>query len=309
MELAWITVQKIAEMFLVMLIGVIAFRCKIVDGAANKKMSGLTLNVVAPITMFMSYQMEFQPQRLKGLIITLALSLLSYVWSILLVNLLIPRKEGREDAMAIERIAAIYSNSGFIGIPLIGGIFGSEGVFYLTAYITALNLMIWSHGLSLMCGTVQPKAVLKNFVQPATVAIGLGIFFFLLRIRVPGVVANTMNMVAAMNTPMAMLVAGCNLAESDLKKAFGKPRVYWVVFLKLLMIPAVSAFLLSWIPVERIYRMTILAAIACPSGAMGTMFALQYNKDSNYASELFVISTLLSLATIPLIIFLGGWLI
>lgn len=73
--------------------------------------------------------------------------------------------------------------------------------------------------------------------------------------------------------------------------------------------PLVSALLLSWIPTERIYRMTILAAIACPSGAMGTMFALQYNKDSNYASELFVISTLLSLVTIPAVIFLAEGMI
>jgi predicted permease len=309
MELAIITIKKITEMFLIMMIGMAAFRCRIVDGPANKRMSGLTLNVIAPVTMFMSYQIGFQPERLRGLAITLALSLLSYLWSILLVNLLLPMKKGREGAVAIERIASIYSNSGFIGIPLIGGIFGEEGVFYLTAYITALNLMIWSHGLSLMCGTVQPKAVLKNFIQPATIAISLGILFFLLRIQVPEVVHNTLNMIAGMNTPMAMLVAGCNLAESNLRVALRKPRVYWVVFLKLLLVPLVSALLLSWIPTERIYRMTILAAIACPSGAMGTMFALQYNKDSNYASELFVISTLLSLVTIPAVIFLAEGMI
>lgn len=309
MDLAIITVKKITEMFLVMMIGVAAFRCEIVDGAANKRMSGLTLNVIAPVTMFLSYQIEFQPERLRGLAVTLMLSLLSYLWTILLVNRLIPMKRGREDAVAIERIAAIYSNSGFIGIPLIGGIFGEEGVFYLTAYITALNLMIWSHGLSLMCGTVQPRAVLRNFIQPATIAIGLGILFFLLRIRVPEVAYNTLNMIAGMNTPMAMLVAGCNLAESNLREALKKQRVYRVVFLKLLLVPVVSAVLLSLIPVERIYRMTILAAIACPSGAMGTMFALQYNKDSNYASELFVISTLFSLVSIPAVVFVAGWLI
>jgi len=127
MELAIITIKKITEMFLIMMIGMAAFRCRIVDGPANKRMSGLTLNVIAPVTMLMSYQIGFQPERLRGLAITLALSLLSYLWSILLVNLLLPMKKGREGAVAIERIASIYSNSGFIGIPLIGGIFGEEG--------------------------------------------------------------------------------------------------------------------------------------------------------------------------------------
>ena len=71
MDLAIITIKKITEMFLVMMIGVAAFRCKIVDGAANKRMSGLTLNVIAPVTMFLSYQIEFQPERLRGLAVTL----------------------------------------------------------------------------------------------------------------------------------------------------------------------------------------------------------------------------------------------
>lgn len=92
MELAIITIKKITEMFLIMMIGMAAFRCRIVDGPANKRMSGLTLNVIAPVTMFMSYQIGFQPERLRGLAITLALSLLSYLWSILLVNLLLPMK-------------------------------------------------------------------------------------------------------------------------------------------------------------------------------------------------------------------------
>ena len=79
--------------------------------------------------------------------------------------------------------------------------------------------------------------------------------------------------------------------------------------MKLILIPLASVLLLSWIPVERIYRLTVLVAISCPTAAMGTMFALQYNKDSNYASELFTVSTLLSLLTIPFAVLLGGWLL
>lgn len=304
MELALITMEKIIEMFLIMIIGAAAFKTGIIDAPANKRLSGLLLKVISPAMLFMAYQIDFEPERLRGLGITLGLSALSFVWTILLVNMLI--RPGKSRNVEIERMASIYSNCGFIGIPLINGIMGREGVFYLTAYITAFNIAVWSHGLALMCGTSSLKTTLKNFIQPATIAIGLGVLCFLLQIRLPSVAANPLNMVGDMNTPVAMLVAGCNLAESNLPEAVKRSRSYWISFIKLLLIPFVSILLLKLIPAEQIYTMTVLIAIACPTGAMGTMFALQYNKDSNYASELFTISTVLSLVTIPFVILLAG---
>lgn len=307
MELALITMEKIIEMFIIMMIGVAAFRFGIMDGTSNKRLSGLLLKVISPVMLFMAYQIDFQPERLRGLGITLILSALSFVWTILIVNLLI--RPGKSPNAEIERMASIYSNCGFIGIPLINGILGKEGVFYLTAYITMFNISIWSHGLILMCGSASLKTTLKNFIQPATIAIFLGIICFLLRIRIPSVAANPLNMVGDMNTPVAMIVAGCNLAESNLLEAMKRPRTYWMSFIKLILVPVFSILFLKIISAEQIYTMTVLIAIACPTGAMGTMFALQYNKDSNYASELFTISTVLSLVTIPLMILIAGWII
>ena len=307
MELALVTVEKITEMFLIMLAGAAAFRWKILDSASNKKMSGLLLKVISPAMLFMAYQIEFEGERLRGLLVTMALSMASFAWTIILVNRWIPLKK-HEDA-AIEQMATIYANCGFIGIPLINGILGIEGVFYLTAYITALNLIVWSHGQAIMRGTMELKTALKNFIQPATVAIGLGIVCFLFRIRIPEILASPLKMVGDMNTPLAMLVAGGSLAEGNLLGALKKTRAYRISFLKLILIPVISILILSLVPAERIYVMTILVAIACPTAATGSMFALQYNKNSNYASELFIITTVFSLVTIPLMVLLAGWIL
>ncbi len=304
MELALITMGKIAEMFIIMLVGVLAFKLDIVDSTSNKHLSGLLLKVISPALIFMSYQIDFQPDRLRGLLVTLALSVASHVWMILVANLLI--RPGKRANVEIERFSVIYSNCGFIGIPLINAIIGKEGVFYMTAYITIFNLSVWSHGLALMCGATSFKAALKKFVQPATVAIALGIICFMARLRLPAVLANPLDMIGSMNTPVAMLVAGCNLAESDFLGTLKRPRSYYICFLKLLLMPFISLLILKFMPVASICVMTVLIAIACPTGAMGTLMALQYDKDSNYASELFAITTVLSLVTIPAVIFLMG---
>lgn len=303
MELAWITVGKILEMFLIMLLGAAAFRYGVVDSGANKRLSGVCLKIVSPAMILMSYQIEYQPERLQGLLITAACSAASILLAIGVARLTI--RPGRSLDVEIEKISAVYSNCGFIGIPLIHGLLGREGVFYMTAYITVFNLLIWSHGLALMCGTGSLRTTLKKLVQPAIIAIGVGVLCFLLQIRLPEVVANPLTMVGDMNTPLAMLVAGCNLAESDLLAALRRPRTYVISFLKLLLFPLLTALLLGALGVNRTIALTVLVATACPSAAMGTMFALQYQRDSNYATELFAITTVLSLVTIPLVILIS----
>ncbi len=304
MELTLITIEKIVEMFLILFAGVIASRVDIIDHQTNKRLSGLLLQVICPAMLFMSYQIEFRQERFLGLVLTAALGVASMVAAIVVIQFLVPDK-GRANA-EIERLSAIYSNCGFIGIPLINGILGSEGVFYITAYITVFNLIIWSHGLALMTGSADIKTVVRQFIQPATIAIGLGIVCFLARIQVPSIVAEPMKMVGDMNTPLAMLVAGCNLAESNLLSALKRPRTYWISFLKLLAEPLLALLILAFVPVNLMVKLAVLVASACPTCAMGTMFALQYNRDSNYASELFAITTLMSLFTIPLVVFLGN---
>ncbi len=303
MELTIITIEKIIGMFVILLAGVIAFKTGIVDSQANKRMSGVLLKVVCPAMLFMSYQIEFQPERLKGLLVTAALSLVSIAAMIVLVRFLVPSDKANAE---VERLSAIYSNCGFIGIPLINGIIGSEGVFYMTAYITMFNLCVWSHGLALMTGSTNFRMVIRQFIQPATIGIGLGIICFLARIRVPDMLAEPLNMVGDMNTPLAMLIAGCNLAEGDLLSAMKRPRTYWISFLKLLAEPLVALVILVLVPAAMMVKLAVLVASACPTCAMGTMLALQYNRDSNYASELFTITTLLSLFTIPFCVFMGN---
>lgn len=195
MGLAWITVEKIIGMFFIMAVGVIIFKLGIADRSTNKKMSGLLLKVVSPAIILMSYQMEFRMDLLQGLVMTGLLSLVTSLIAIALSSVLIRR--GHQNA-EVEQMAVVYSNCGFIGVPLIQGLLGNEGVFFMTAYLTIFNILIWSHGLML---------------------------------KIPEIVANPLALIGNMNTPLAMLVAGGNLADSNLAAALQRPRTYWISFL------------------------------------------------------------------------------
>ncbi len=294
--------EKIMEMVFLLAVGAAVLKTGVIDGAANKKLSNFLLMVVSPALIISSYQMEFEPRLLTELLLTVALSAVSFAAIIFLCHFILPPRPGLDSP--VEKMAVIYSNCGFIGIPLINGILGAEGVFCMTAYTTVFNVLVWTHGVILMSGGgehVRVRDMWRNLVTPAVIAVVTGLCLFLTGTRLPEVVANPISSVGNMNTPIAMIVAGANLAQGNLLDSLRKVRVYYISFLKLLLAPAVTALLLFVLSPSFPVSLTIFIAAACPAGAMGTMFALRYNRDSGYASELFAVSTLLSMVTIPLL--------
>ena len=108
-----------------------------------------------------------------------------------------------------------------------------------------------------------------------------------------------MEMIASMNTPMAMMVAGINIAQADLKQVFCHYRLYWLSFVKLIVMPLVLVVIFHFMPVPQLVKTIVVLATACPAGVTGSLFALRYNKDSIYAAEIFAMTTIISIVTVP----------
>lgn len=299
MSLASITLSQIFIMFIIILIGIICYKTKIVNPESNKTLSNIVLMLINPMVIFVSYQMDFEMRLFKGLIVSLILGIITFIISIIISIILI--KKNKNYDTAIERFSAIYSNCGFIGIPLANGIFGKEGVFYITAYLTIFNLFVWTHGIIIMTGEKDIKQISKAILSPSIIAIFLGMIFFIFGIKLPVPIYEGFNSIASMNTPFAMLVAGITIAQTNVLKIFKKIRIYYICIIKLLILPIVMVFLFSFLNFERTVIITSILATSCPTGATGTLFAIKYNKDSLYASELFAMTTIFSIFTIPFI--------
>lgn len=299
-------IEKIIMMFLIMMLGVICCKKNFLDEGTSVKLSNFLLMIVNPLVIFVSYQIDFEPALFHNLLLVLGLSIVSFAVQILLIHLVIPTKKNRD--AAIERLSAIYGNCGFIGIPLINSLFGREGVFYMTAYLTVFYLYFWTHGVILMAGKTDLKTTAKNLLSPAIVGVVLGLVCFLTQLRLPTVIVSAMDSVGSMNTPLAMLVAGATLGKSNLGVCLRKKRIYWICALKLLIVPAVAMAMVLPLALPQTVVMTLLVAAACPIGACCTMFALKYKGDGQYASEVFAVSTVLSAVTIPLLVLVTEWM-
>ncbi len=309
MSLVLISGKQIICILVVMIAGFIAAKAGMLDRDTNKKLSDVLLNIVNPVVMLLSYQRAYEVRLANNLMVTFFITFGILFLSGAAAYLLFRGKKDENGLLdprtRVERFGAMYSNAGFLGIPLVNGVFGSEGVFYVTAFVTAFNIVVWTHGVICMSGRFSREALRRGLLSPSLIAIILGVVCFFAGIELPEIVTLPLGYIYQLNTGLAMLVAGSSLAFCDLSALRSSKRVFFVCAAKLILFPALTGLLLRALPIDPIVRGVALIASACPSAAMTFMFAYRYGGDDRYASLIFALTTICCAATIPLIMFLA----
>lgn len=294
----WSIIEQVGIMTLLVAIGFFARKKDFLDEHMTKKLSTLVLTFATPMVILTSYQKPFEPSALNNLLIAFGLAVLSFVLCYILVPLIM-RGKNKDDTL-IEKFACIYSNCAFMGIPLIDGVYGSDGVFYLTAYVTLFNICVWTHGVMFMQGSkFSFKAFGKALLSPCVIATFVGIILFLCNIALPNFLLSTAKHLSNINTPLAMMIAGSTIATVSLKLAVKKPRLYYTCFVKLILLPLIVMAICLVLKTDTVISGVIILATACPTAAISTMFAIRFGKNAGYSSEIFAVTTLLSMLTLP----------
>ena len=295
--------EQLLKMFFIMVLAFVCFKIRLVDQNGNKTVSNLLLLVVNPILIITVYQTEYDPALVRGLLLAFAAAAATHVLGILISTLLIRPKAGAD--YSIERFNAMYSNCGFIGIPLIGSVLGDTGVFYLSAYMVMFNLFSWTHGVVLMEKKLSMKSLKDGLASPMFIATLTAVLLFFLRLKIPSVLLDSMDYIADMNTPLAMMVAGFSVAQADLGKMCRNLRLYYASAVKLIIFPLLTIPLLMLFHLPSEVSMTVLIAAACPSATTGTMMAIRYKQDYTYSSEIFSMTTIFAVVTMPLLVLIA----
>lgn len=296
-------------MFVLISVGYILYRKKLLGETATKQLSNITISIINPIVIFNAYQMDFNTDMLKGLLCSLALSTVSMLLLILAAKAAV--RKGH-DGSAVERFAMIYSNCAFMGIPLVEATFGSVGVFYLTGFITMFNLFMWTHGVFIMNSGkkhgINVGQLFRILLSPAILAVALGLVMFFTGLRLPSVLQLPLDYLGATNTPLAMLVSGATIAKAGILSGFKNKRVYYVQSFKLLIVPILLTALfvpLQLFGVDGTVINVVLIAAAAPTAAATIMFSYKYGHNAEYAANQFTVSTILSVVTMPLILLIS----
>lgn len=295
--------EQLLKMFFIMVLAFVCYRIRLVDQNGNKTVSNLLLLVVNPILIITVYQTEYDPELVRGLLLAFAATAATHILGIIISTLLIRPKAGAD--YCIERFNAMYSNCGFIGIPLIGSVLGDTGVFYLSAYMVMFNLFSWTHGVILMEKKFSLKNLREGLVSPMFIATLIAVLLFFLQLKIPSALLDSMNYIADMNTPLAMMVAGFSVAQADIGKMCRNLRLYYTSVIKLILIPLCTIPLLMLFHLPSEVSMTVLIAAACPSATTGTMMAIRYKQNYTYSSEIFSLTTVLAVLTMPVLVLIA----
>lgn len=310
MELAGILASQVAVMFLLLATGMLLYKIKMITDEGNRQMAGVVLYVVAPLLIVDTYSMEYDAAIAKNMFLGFVLSSISIIIGIIISYAL--KWKSKKESLSTERFTVIFTNCGFMGIPLAQAVFGDIGVVYCTTYITMFNLFVWTYGLHLMRGKRAEKSSLKEklkpFLSPTMFCIVIGFLVYFLQIPLPKQVKSAVSFIASMNTPLAMIVSGIYIAQGDLFGALRRGRVYVISAMKCLAVPFFMIFVLMFLPFDEKLKTTILILSACPSGANSMLFANRFGGDTKTASNVFTVSTIASIACIPLMVMFSEWI-
>ena len=291
-----ILLQQTIIMFALMLLGLLLSRRGMITEQGSRDLSNVLLYAVIPCVILRSYMSEFSTEKLRAMGLSALIAVIAFAASIAVAYLTCGTRH------RIENFAVAFGNAGFIGIPLVTAVFGPVAAFYVVSFCTFANLLQWTYGIVIISGKKETMNLRMVFVNPVFISMVIGIALFVLQPTLPTVVTGTIGYIADGNTVLAMIILGYYLSKVQLRGLFADVRLYLFSALRLLVVPAVTILVFLPFPFARgeITLITLIAA-ATPIASSTAIFAQKFDQDYRRAVSYVCLSTILSVATLPLV--------
>ena len=294
--------QTMLKLFLLLILGFVLFKCHIFDEYTNKKISALIVNVASPMLIISSIA-GVEGSNKSIVFLMIGAGILMYIGFIILGKIInrifpFPKKD-----WPVYECMVVFANTGFMGYPVLLDVFAQEAVFYASLIHMAFNFV---YTYAIMCLTKGDDSEFKlNFKQlltPGIILIFVGIFIYLFDIQLPSVLMDTINSVGSLTAPLSMMMIGSSLAVYPIKDSFTDWRSYVFAFVRLMIVPFVTMIMCRLLHIDAYYANITIITNAMPVGSMVLMLATQYNANVKIVTRNIVVSTLLSVITIPIVV-------
>ena len=295
--------QTMLKLFLLLVLGFVLFKCHIFDEYTNKKISALIVNVASPMLIISSIAgVEGNDKSIVFLMI--GAGILMYIGFIILGKIInrifpFPKKD-----WPVYECMVVFANTGFMGYPVLLDVFGQEAVFYASLIHMAFNFFVYTYAI--LCLTKSDDSEFKlNFKQlltPGIVLIFIGILIYLFDMQLPSVLMDTINSIGSLTAPLSMMMIGSSLAVYPIKDSFTDWRSYVFAFVRLIIVPFMTMIGCRLLHINPYYANITIITNAMPVGSMVLMLATQYNANVKIVTKNIVVSTLLSVITIPIVV-------
>ena len=305
MNISILLMQQIVQLFLMIFMGYLIVKTGLVRDDDSKVLSKIILYLIVPCVIINAFQVDYTTDTVKGLLIAFAASVMTQV--ILLVVISVAGKLLHLNE--VEVASVYYSNSGNLIVPIVTFILGQEWVLYGCVFMSVQLVFLWTHCKKIISreASYDWKKIILNINM---ISIFIGVVLFFTKICLPEIIGNTLASVGTMIGPASMIVTGMLFAGMNLKQIFANKRVYFITFLRLIAVPLIALVLIklsnlaSFSADGNKIMLIVFLAIITPSASTVTQMCQVYGNDSRYASAINVMTTLLSIITMPVMVML-----
>ena len=316
-----VIIEQMGKLFLILCLGFALARIELLDQHTKQKLTKILLNVTTPLMMIDAFydrmQMLGEQESDLGVsvgmlfVYSFAFYLILIVLSLILVAALHPPKDDKR----LYIFMTIFGNVGFMGFPIVKSVYGTEGLFYAAIVNSVFNIFVYTFGVVLMGGAgesgsgslaerIKQIPWKKLLLTPAVIGTAVGILIFVCRIPLPGIIADTCGTLGDLTSPLAMLVVGANLSGMKIKDVLTNMRMNIYVLLRQIAMPLVFWLIISRFVKHPVLAPTLLLMSCMPVANTTALFATEYNGNEKLASQGIFMTTLFSLISFPLIIWI-----
>ena len=305
MHISMLLMEQIVELFIMIFMGFAIVKAGIVKDEESKVLSKIVLYLVIPCVIVNAFQVDYTAQTVKGLMIAFVASVILQIILLIIVAVM-----GKVLSLNEVEVASVYySNSGNLIVPIVTFILGKEWVLYGCVFMSVQLVFLWTHCKKIISRerSYDWKKIVLNINM---ISIAVGVVLFFTRIRLPEVIDNTIGAVGNMIGPASMIVTGMLFAGMNLKQIFVNKRVYFVSFLRMLVVPLIALVLIKGSRLADLsadapkIMLIVFLAVITPSASTVTQMCQVYGNDSQYASAINVVTTLSAIITMPVMVLL-----
>lgn len=295
--------NSVISLFLIMLVGVYGSKKGIITQELNNGLINFLLNITLPLMVVSSFTFSFDMSIKSNVIKGFYYSIIAYLILIAASYILLIPIKG--DKKTIIHFANVFTNTGYIGFPVLNAIYGPEGVVYGSIFNMFFVLFVWTYGIMLYKGNIEKnelrKEIIKTLLNPSIIAVVIGVTIMMLDFQIPYILYTSINSVGSISGPLSMIIIGVILSRGKIGNSFKDWTLYYGLVIKMAVLPLIL-ILASLLTDRTIVTNSVIIIASMPAAAMTSIFAESYNKEKEFASIIVLMTTLLSVITIPILV-------
>lgn len=277
-------IKSVISLFLIMLVGVYGSKKGIIDNHANRGLTKILLDITLPCMIITSFSFSYDEGVKSNVLKTFYYSLAVYIILIIISKVLtIPVKNEKR---TILHFANVFTNTGYIGFPILNAIYGAEAVMYGSIFNIFFNIFLWTYGIIIFKDRMEKQKLVKELLKalrnPSLIAVYIGIIMMLFDLKLPAVVLTSANSIGTITGPLSMIIVGVLATKVNIKEHLIDWTIYYGIAMKLILIPAALYFVSLLIRDRSIVSNTVIILGSMPAAAMTSIFSDSFNVKREY---------------------------